>query len=1191
VASIAYFARCLLFAGACFSSLALTTVLAKIIDPRIEMYGSRLAVPSLLVGVSVAGLLLGGRRLWPGIALGSLLGSALLLHEPPLYAIYYGAENSLAMLIVVALLSRWRFSRAFDRWQDPLLLFGAALLGGGIISALTCLGFLTYQWLRPGEMSPALIALITNTAGVSPVVTGAFLAALGRWGADSAAGVVLFVPLLVATPPIVHALRGRGVEAAFWCMSLLGWVACLFMLNEVGARLPLVAMALMILVWAVVRFGVAMACAAIAACAVAATLSFALQRGVLTTIDLNEGIEALWGFLFLLAGMGMFLTALLAERRRHRERLAAVAEHYQRLFKSNPSPLWVAEPDGGRILMVNDAAVRHYGYSEDEFLTMTVEQLAQPVMIAAPASGAGAARSLRHRTRGGTDIDVELLTTPIEFEGRFVELHYATDVTARRELRTRILAAAAVERGRLTQELHDGLGQVLAGLSFGAHAAGARASRGSSVDAPMVNFLVDATNQAVNLLRQLTRGVSPLRDANGDLLVALRRLPSSLPPDSGPHLEIEIQSLAPLSLSLERSEHLYRVVQEAVANALKHAHAAHIRVRVVVTTQTVRVDVEDDGVGIAQEARPTTGLGMRSMQMRASAVGATIEVAKGLNGGTLIRCECPHQEPADTRSAESAVHRPAGQPRTKMVDMSVPALSSAPSALVYVGRCLLLGAACFAGFAFSAALAQMADSHVDMNNSSRLAVPSLLVGLSVAGLILGGRRLWPGVAVAALLGALLLLHEPLMYAIYYGGYTALSILIVVELLSRWRFSRAFDRWQDPLLLCGAAVVGGSAISALGFVEMWTYQWLRPGELNPAIVAMITNTAGVTPAVTGRFLAGLARWWADSVAGVVLFVPLLVATPPILHTLRGHRVEAAFWGLGLLGWVAYLFTLTEVGARLPLVAIALALLVWAVVRFGVAMASIATTVCAMAATLSFASQRGVLTTISLNEGIDALWGFLLMLAGIGMFLTALLAERNRTLRELTATAQRARRLFERDPHPMWVQDRATGEILMVNEQAISHYGYSEKEWTALTVDGLSAASTNKVLHGPHLEFARVETRHLLKSGAFVDVELSYAPIAMDGRSTLLCFAIDVTERNVLQRRFLEATDRERRRLANELHHGLGRALAELELAAKALEQGSGTGQVEPAVIESVARASQHAAEVCRQTAHSVSSSEP
>ena len=153
-----------MLALACFVGLSVTVLLATIVDPRLNIYSARLAVPSLLVGLSVAGLFLGGRRLWPGVAVGTWVGAVTLLHEPGLYGLYYGAAAALAALIIIELLSRWRFSRAFDHWQDPLLLFAAAVVGGGVIQMLDFVGMLIYQWLRPGELTPAMIALITDAA-------------------------------------------------------------------------------------------------------------------------------------------------------------------------------------------------------------------------------------------------------------------------------------------------------------------------------------------------------------------------------------------------------------------------------------------------------------------------------------------------------------------------------------------------------------------------------------------------------------------------------------------------------------------------------------------------------------------------------------------------------------------------------------------------------------------------------------------------------------------------------------------------------------------------------------------------------------------------------------------------------------------------------------------------------------------
>jgi PAS domain S-box-containing protein len=217
-----------------------------------------------------------------------------------------------------------------------------------------------------------------------------------------------------------------------------------------------------------------------------------------------------------------------------------------------------------------------------------------------------------------------------------------------------------------------------------------------------------------------------------------------------------------------------------------------------------------------------------------------------------------------------------------------------------------------------------------------------------------------------------------------------------------------------------------------------------------------------------------------------------------------------------------------------------------------------------------------------------WDFLALLTVTGTFLTALLAERNRTLHELDAAAQRHRRLFADGPHPMWVQERATGRILMVNKQAIAHYGYSEHEWLSLTIGGITANPAGAAMIAPERGYELVETRHRLKNGALIDVELSHAPIEANGWPALLCFAVDVTERNALRREFLEAIDLERRRLASELRFGFHRTLAELESAATRLELASRSGQVDSPAIELIAQSSQRAVQLCRQIAHSATS---
>jgi PAS domain S-box-containing protein len=1164
-----------------------TTLFVQYVDPSLRVMS--VAVPWLAVGIGVAGILLGGTRLWPALFIGSWAVWGVYLGHSVISVTIDAFAEAGSIVLIVRLLSIWGFARDFDRFRDPIILLAAATIGRVLATSLDWVGAFGAAYLTPEAVAAIYRPMLTGADGAFPVLTPEALRASIGWTLNSIAGIVLVVPLVSAKwNRLREAFVRRPISFLSFGVSLTAWTAAALSL-PLAAAPPLLMTALMLVAWASIRLGTSVAAFVTLVMSLVATIGVDLQMGPLASDNPLENIGLQWGFITLLALTGLMLTALLAERRQDLERLTDVARRYKRFFKSNPSPLWVAEPNGGRILMVNDEAIRRYGFSEAEFLAMTVGELtADPVANQDSRSGDGTpttrARALRHRTRSGAAIDVEFLSTSVELDGRPAELCYAVDVTDRVELRSRLLAAADLERRHFAQELHDGLGQLLTGLNLGVHGAIQNAARGAAVDTALVDFLVDASNDAVKVCRDLTRGVSPLEDAGGDLLEALRRLSDSLPPGFSPRLEVVVDSQAPLTLSLERSEHLYRVVQEAVNNALKHAKATHIRVLIIVTPEAVCVSIEDDGIGIQDAIRPTSSLGMRSMELRATAVGAIVEVSTSAAGGTLVRCECPQQEQFESqRRAHSEAHDAAREPAITTVQRNTPSSLAPQGVRSYVARCLLLALICFASMMVTQLLATIIDPRVAMY-SSRLAIPSLLWGLSAAGLILGGPRLWPGVAAGAMVGASMLVSLPWRYAVYYGADTAVVALIIQVLLMRWGFRRRFDHWQDPVLLFAAAIVGASASSTLSLLGLLTYQSLRPGELNPALVAMMTNAAGATPVLTGAFLSALGRWWADGVAGTVIFVPLLVAIPPISHALRGRRAEVAIWCVALLGWAACMLLLNEVGTAWPLLTMALVLLVWAVMRFGVAMASAAISVCALVATLSYTLQRGVLISGAADDGIGTLWWFLLLLAVTGMFLTALLSERNRTLAEISSMARRYRGLFEHDPHPLWVEDFASGQILMVNEEAIRHYGYSKSEWLALTAERLTAYPTAHP--GARADSAprAAMTRHRLKSGAVIDVELTYAAVDMDGRSAVLCFAVDATERNALRRAFLEATDLERRRLASDLHKGLGSALAELKRAARECKVIAGTGQIDPAAIERFLQASRRASGLCRQTAH-------
>jgi signal transduction histidine kinase len=94
-------------------------------------------------------------------------------------------------------------------------------------------------------------------------------------------------------------------------------------------------------------------------------------------------------------------------------------------------------------------------------------------------------------------------------------------------------------------------------------------------------------------------------------------------------------------LSAAASDHLYRIAQEALANALKHSHANSIKVTLDIEREHVRLEICDDGWGVKDADQNAPGLGLRTMQYRASMIGARLKITPFRPNGTRVICECP----------------------------------------------------------------------------------------------------------------------------------------------------------------------------------------------------------------------------------------------------------------------------------------------------------------------------------------------------------------------------------------------------------------------------------------------------------------------------------------------------------------------------------------------------------------------
>ena len=194
------------------------------------------------------------------------------------------------------------------------------------------------------------------------------------------------------------------------------------------------------------------------------------------------------------------------------------------------------------------------------------------------------------------------------------------------------------ERNRLALELHDVVSQKLFSLVLTAEAAATQLDRDIPAARQQLERLGELAREALDELRSLIFGLRPPDLERDGLEGALRKEVEML---SGVHgVEIELTSdQSDGDGDAVRNLALMRIVDEALHNALQHAHAQHIRVRLT----NDGIEVTDDGVGFEPEKPELRShhLGLTSMEERAGELGATIEIRSRPGAGTTVKLQVP----------------------------------------------------------------------------------------------------------------------------------------------------------------------------------------------------------------------------------------------------------------------------------------------------------------------------------------------------------------------------------------------------------------------------------------------------------------------------------------------------------------------------------------------------------------------
>lgn len=328
---------------------------------------------------------------------------------------------------------------------------------------------------------------------------------------------------------------------------------------------------------------------------------------------------------------------------------------YKTIFEAAPDGVLVADPEGV-VVEVNPALLDLFGYQRDELVGASVDVLVPDALRdhhvrnrarygrSPHARAMGAGLQLRGRRKDGSEVPVEISLSPVEGEGGTWVIAVVRDIAERQRLRdfgAGALRASEEERQRIARELHDDTAQRLATLLVRLRIL--ERSGYESEWRETVGNVREGIKDCADGVRRIARGLRPPELEDAGVVAAVRAHMRTVADGSGVAVALDAEPVDPL-LSPDAKLVLYRIVQEAVSNALRHARAGRVEVVLRGEPDLVRAVVADDGTGFVPESLKRSdlgGLGLIGMQERAAMVGGRVDIESRPGEGTRVTVSIP----------------------------------------------------------------------------------------------------------------------------------------------------------------------------------------------------------------------------------------------------------------------------------------------------------------------------------------------------------------------------------------------------------------------------------------------------------------------------------------------------------------------------------------------------------------------
>ena len=346
---------------------------------------------------------------------------------------------------------------------------------------------------------------------------------------------------------------------------------------------------------------------------------------------------------------------------------------YRLMFLNAPVGMALVSREG-RFMEVNPRLCQMLGYTYAELLELSFQQITFPEDLATSLEqlrqlNAGEVRRIsldkRYQRRDGSGFWVTVTSSAILDESNQPICYIATyeDISEKktyeellelREKKYRTVRRRAHEAEialvnlsefmlrQIGQELHDDVGQVLTGAAMLADSIARKIESKRPKEAATARQLTQLLNEAVDKTRLISHGLAPLELDEGGLLPMLHSLARRIQSTQGVAVSVS-EDCPSLSLVKEAALHIFRIIQEATSNVVRHSGATTLWITLEDRNHTLTISVLDNGIGITEDMSHGIykGIGISNMHARADLIGAQLDIKKREPGGTAVVLSLP----------------------------------------------------------------------------------------------------------------------------------------------------------------------------------------------------------------------------------------------------------------------------------------------------------------------------------------------------------------------------------------------------------------------------------------------------------------------------------------------------------------------------------------------------------------------